>query len=232
MSEISSKNISQDINLNIIYNINFLLNNVTKLFDTNGWNEFFKIIHNLIIYQDEAQNENCFDILERIFDNYLNSISPENISVIMEVIESFIAYKKNNVISKEALEKLDRLSMLCEKFQPYIYMTDFNKEEIKLNEIQKKFFVETYDTKEKRMDYFDTIWKTIFSKLLNLSLDERKDIRELIINKFTKIYVKRCKAISPKSSLEIIKNDFFENFCKIYSIYESKLKKYLILVLI
>ena len=224
LSEISSKNISQDINLNIIYNINFLLNNVTKLFDTNGWNEFFKIIHNLIIYQDEAQNENCFDILERIFDNYLNSISPENISVIMEVIESFIAYKKNNVISKEALEKLDRLSMLCEKFQPYIYMTDFNKEEIKLNEIQKKFFVETYDTKEKRMDYFDTIWKTIFSKLLNLSLDERKDIRELIINKFTKIYVKRCKAISPKSSLEIIKNDFFENFCKIYSIYESKLK--------
>ena len=224
LSEISSKNISQDINLNIIYNINFLLNNVTKLFDTNGWNEFFKTIHNLIIYQDEAQNENCFNILEKIFESYLNSISPENISLIVEIIESFIAYKKNNIISKEALEKLDRLSIVCEKFQPYIYMSDFNKEEIKLNLIQKKFFVETYDTKEKRMDYFDTIWKTLFSKLLNLSLDERKDIRELIINKFTKIFVKRCKAISPKSSLEIINNDFFETFCKIYKIYESKLK--------
>ena len=224
LTEISSKNISQDINLNIIYNINFLLNNVTKLFDTNGWNEFFKTIHNLIIYQDEAQNENCFSILEKIFDTYLNSISPENISAIVDIIESFISYKKNDIISKEALEKLDRLSMVCEKFQPYIYMSDFNKEEIKLNIIQKKFFVETYDTKEKRMDYFDIIWKTIFSKLLNLSLDERKDIRELIINKFTKIFVKRCKAISPKSSLEIIKNNFFENFCKIYKIYESKLK--------
>ena len=224
LTEISSKNISQDINLNIIYNINFLLNNITKLFDTYGWNEFFKTIHNLIIYQDEAQNENCFSILEKIFDSYLNSISPENISVISEIIESFIAYKKNNVISKEALEKLDRLSMVCEKFQPYIYMSDFNKDEIKLNSIQKKFFVETYDTKEKRMDYFDIIWKSIFSKLLNLSLDERKDIRELIINKFTKIFVKRCKAISPKSSLEIIKNNFFENFSRIYKIYESKLK--------
>ena len=224
LNEISSKNISQDINLNIIYNINFLLNNVTKLFDTNGWNEFFKTIHNLIIYQDEAQNENCFNILEKIFDSYLNSISPENISIIVEIIESFIAYKKNNIISKEALEKLDRLSIVCEKFQPYIYMSDFNKEEIKLNLIQKKFFVETYDTKEKRMDYFDSIWKTLFSKLLNLSLDERKDIRELIINKFTKIFVKRCKAISPKSSLEIINNNFFESFSKIYKIYESKLK--------
>ena len=224
LTDISSKNISQDINLNIIYNINFLLNNVTKLFDTNGWNEFFKTIHNLIIYQDEAQNENCFSILEKIFDTYLNSISPENISAIVDIIESFVAYKKNNLISKEALENLDRLSIVCEKFQPYIYMSDFNKEEIKLNSIQKKFFVETYDTKEKRMDYFDNIWKTIFSKLLNLSLDERKDIRELIINKFTKIFVKRCKAISPKSSLEIIKNNFFENFWKIYKIYESKLK--------
>ena len=224
LTDISAKNISQDINLNIIYNINFLLNNVTKLFDTNGWNEFFKTIHNLIIYQDEAQNENCFSILEKIFDNYLNVISPENISFIVEIIESFIAYKKNNVITKEALDKLDRLAILCEKFQPYIYMSDFNKEEIKLNSIQKKFFVETYDTKEKRMDYFDTVWKNIFSKLLNLSLDERKDIRELIINKFTKIFVKRCKAISPKSSLEIIKNNFFENFIRIYKIYESKLK--------
>ena len=224
LSEISSKNISQDINLNIIYNINFLLLNITKLFDTNGWNEFFKTIHNLIIYQDEAQNENCFSILERIFDNYLNSISPENISIISDIIESFISYKKNDIISKESLEKLDRLSILCEKFQPYIYMSDFNKEEIKLNLIQKNFFVEKYDTKEKRLDYFDNIWKTIFSKLLNLSLDERKDIRELIINKFTKIFVKRCRSISPKSSLEIIKNNFFETFCKIYNIYDSKLK--------
>ena len=224
LSEISSKNISQDINLNIIYNINFLLSNVTNLFDTNGWNEFFKTIHNLIIYQDEAQSENCFSILEKIFDNYLNTISPENISIISEIIESFISYKKNNIISKEALEKLDRLSILCEKFQPYIYMTDFNKEEIKLNSIQKSFFVEKYDTKEKRMDYFDSIWKAIFSKLLNLSFDERKDIRELIINKFSKIFVKRCRSISPKSSLEIIKNNFFENFSKIYEIYESKLK--------
>ena len=224
LSDISSKNISQDINLNIIYNINFLLLNVTNLFDTNGWNEFFKTIHNLIIYQDEAQTENCFSILERIFDNYLNSISPENISIISDIIESFISYKKNSVISKESLEKLDRLSILCEKFQPYIYMNDFNKEEIKLNSIQKNFFMEKYDTKEKRLDYFDNIWKTIFSKLLNLSLDERKDIRELIINKFTKIFVKRCRSISPKSSLEIIKDNFFETFCKIYSIYDSKLK--------
>ena len=224
LCEISSKNISQDINLNIIYNISFLLNNAAKLFDTNGWNGFFKTIHNLIIYQDEAQNENCFSIIEKIFDNYLNSISPENISVIMDIIESFISYKKNPIISKDSLEKLDRLSILCEKFQPYIYMTDFNKEEIKLNSIQKSFFLEKYDTKEKRMDYFDTIWKTIFSKLLNLSLDERQEIRLLIINKFSKIFVKRCRSISPKSSLYIIKNNFFENFERIYKIYNGKLK--------
>ena len=223
-SEISRKNISQDINLNIIYNINFILNNITVLFDVNGWNEFFKSIYNLIIYQDEAQTENCFSIIEKIFESKLNSISPENIEIVMEIMECFICYKKNDVISKESLKMLNYLSVLCEKFQPYIYMTDFNKEEINLNDMQKDFFVNKYNTKEKRMDYFDNIWKSIFSKLLNLSCDERKDIRELIIDSFSKIFVKRCRNISPNSSLEIIKNNFFENFFKIYKIYDEKLK--------
>ena len=223
-SEISGKNISQDINLNIIYNINFILNNITVLLDVNGWNEFFKSIYNLIIYQDEAQTENCFSIIEKIFESKLDSISPENIKIVMDIMECFICYKKNDIISKESLKMLNYLSVLCEKFQPYIYMTDFSKAEINLNSIQKDFFINKYDTKEKRMDYFDNIWKNIFEKLINLSCDERKDIRELIIDSFSKIFVKRCRSISPKSSLEIIKNDFFENFVKIYKIYDEKLK--------
>ena len=223
-SEISAKNISQDINLNIIYNINFILNNITVLFDVNGWNEYFRSIYNLIIYQDEAQTENCFAIMEKIFESKLNAISPENIEIVMEIMECFICYKKNDNISKESLKMLNYLSILCEKFQPYIYMTDFNKEEIILNNIQKDFFVNKYNTKEKRMDYFDNIWKNIFNKLLNLSCDERKDIRELIIDSFSKIFVKRCRNISPKSSLEIIKNNFFKNFLKIYKIYDEKMK--------
>lgn len=224
MTEISAKNISQDINLNIIYNINFLLNNVTLSFDTNGWNELFKSIHNLILYQDEAQTENCFAIIEKIFEGKLNTLSPENIEIVMEIMESFICYKKNNIISKESLKMLDYLSVLCEKFQPYIYITDFSKSEINLNPIQKDFFINKYNTKEKRINYFDKIWKNIFNKLINLSCDERKEIRELVISEFSKIFAKRCRSISPKSSLEIIKNDFFENFLKIYNIYDEKLK--------
>ena len=119
---------------------------------------------------------------------------------------------------------LNYLSALCEKFQPYIYMTDFSKEGINLNSIQKDFFINKYDTKEKRLDYFDNIWKNIFNKLINLSCDERKDIRELVIDSFSKIFVKRCRSISPKTSLEIIKTNFFENFKKIYKIYDEKLK--------
>ena len=224
LEEISSKNISQDINLNIIYNIHFILNNISVLFDTNGWNVFFKTIRNLIIYQDEAQTENCFSIIEKIFENKLDSISPENIAIIMEILESFICYKKNDIISKESLKMLNYLTGVCEKFQPYIFMTDFSKDGINLNSIQKDFFVNKYDTKEKRMDYFDSIWKNIFNKLINLSFDERKEIRELVIDSFSKIFVKRCRSISPKSSLEIIKNNFFENFSKIYKIYDEKLK--------
>ena len=224
MTEISAKNISQDINLNIIYNINFLLNNVTLSFDTNGWNELFKSIHNLILYQDEAQTENCFAIIEKIFEGKLNTLSPENIEVVMEIMESFICYKKNNIISKESLKMLDYLSVLCEKFQPYIYMSDFSKNEINLNPIQKDFFINKFNTKEKRINYFDKIWKNIFNKLINLSCDERKEIRELVISEFSKIFTKRCRSISPESSLEIIKNDFFENFLKIYKIYDEKLK--------
>ena len=103
-------------------------------------------------------------------------------------------------------------------------MTDFSKEGINLNTIQKDFFINKYDTKEKRIEFFDNIWKKIFNKLNNLSCEERKDIRELIIDSFSKIFVKRCRSISPKSSLEIIKSDFFENFVKIYKIYDEKLK--------
>ena len=223
-SEISAKNISQDINLNIIYNFNFMVNNITILFDKDGWNLFFKTIHNLILYQDEAQTENCFAIIERIYENKIDAISPENIEVIMEIMESFICYKKNDIISKESLKMLNFLSSLCQKFQPYIYMTDFSKEGINLNSIQKDFFINKYNTKEKRLEYFDNIWKNIFNKLLNLSCDERKDIRELIIDAFSKIFVKRCRSISPKTSLQIVKEDFFENFNKIYKIYDEKLK--------
>ena len=224
LTEISKKNISQDINLNIIYNINFILNNVTVSFDTNGWNELFKSIHHLIIYQDEAQTENCFAIIEKIFEMKLNTLSPENIEIVMEVMESFISYKKNNVISKESLKMLDYLSVLCEKFQPYIYMTDFSKEEINLNEIQKDFFVKIYKTKEKRLNFFDRVWKNIFNKIINLSCDKRKEIRELVFETFSKIFAKRCRSISPKTSLEIIKNNFFLTFAKIYKIYDEKLK--------
>ena len=222
--KVTGKNISQDINLNIIYNINFILNNINNLLDKDGWNELLKSIHNLIIYQDEAQTENCFAIFERIIDVKLNSISPENIGIVMDIIESFICYKKNDIISKESLKMLDYLTGICEKFQTFIYMTDFSSEEIKLNSIQKDFFINKYDTKEKRIDFFDNIWKYIFNKLINLSTDERKNIRELIIDTFSKLFAKRCRSISPNSSLEIIKVNFLQNFLKIYKIYEEKLK--------
>ena len=223
-SEISQKNISQDINLNIIYNINFIFNNINILFDTGGWNELLKTIHNLIIFQNEAQTENCFAIFERIIDAKLNSISPENIEIFIDIIESFVCYKKNDLISKESLKMLNYLTGLCEKMQTFIYMTDFSSQEIKLNSIQKDFFINKYDTKEKRIEFFDNIWKKIFNKLNNLSCEERKDIRELIIDSFSKIFVKRCRSISPISSLEIIKMNFFQNFLQIYKIYDEKLK--------
>ena len=223
---ITSKNISQDISLNIIYDINELLLNSSKLLNNEGWNSIFEIFKKQIIYADEAQTENSFMLLEQIFKNNFEELTPDNIKYINDLLEGFIIYKKNENISKMALKMIEYLCNLCEKFSHFIYISNnnFDKSEIKLTQFQKDFFKIKYDTIEKRKKFFDDLWKDIFFKIINLACDERTTIRQLVIETYQNIFIKRCSLISPETSLFILNSYFFEVFNKTYEIYNDKMK--------
>ena len=223
---ITSKNLSQDISLNIIYDINELLLNSSKLLNNEGWNSIFEIFKKQIIYSDEAQTENSFMLLEQIFKNNFEELTPDNIIYINDLLEGFIIYKKNENISKMALKMIEYLCNLCEKFSPFIYISNnnFDNPEIKLTNYQKDFFKFKYDTIEKRKKFFDDLWKDIFFKIINLACDERTTIRQLVIETYQNIFIKRCSLISPETSLYILNSDFFEVFNKTYEIYNDKMK--------
>ena len=223
---ISSKNFSQDISLNIIYDIHELLLNSSKLLNNEGWNSIFEIFKKQILYSDEAQTENCFMLLEEIFKNNFNELTPDNIIYIMDLLEGFIIYKKNENISIMALKMIEYLCNLCEKFSSFIYISNnnFDNSEIKLTDHQKIIFQKKYDSIEKRKKFFDDLWKSIFFKIINLSCDERVIIRQLVIETYQNIFIKRCSLISPETSLYIINSNFFEVFNKTYEIYNDKMK--------
>ena len=121
---------------------------------------------------------------------------------------------------------LKMIEYLCEKFSSFIYISNnnFDNSEIKLTDHQKIIFQKKYDSIEKRKKFFDDLWKSIFFKIINLSCDERVIIRQLVIETYQNIFIKRCSLISPETSLYIINSNFFEVFNKTYEIYNDKMK--------
>ena len=60
---IANKNISQDINLNIIYDTNFFICNVNKEINVNGWSSLFSLFISLIKYNDESgTSSNTYEV--------------------------------------------------------------------------------------------------------------------------------------------------------------------------
>ena len=224
---IANKNISQEINLNIIYDLNILLINISHLIDYKGFNKILEIFFKLIIYNDEAQSENVFSIIENIIKNNNNIIKINNYINLIEIIEIFISYKKNINISIESLNLLKILSDIIENNNNLIYVLNNNNIKYDINNnnnnINDSFFIENKDI-ESRQKFFENIWKNFFDKIINLSLDEREDINKNVIENFTEIFCNKCKLISPDTGVDIIKN-YYEVFKKIYNIYEEKIEK-------
>lgn len=223
---IANKNISQDINLNIIYDTNFFICNVNKEINVNGWSSLFSLFISLIKYNDEAQCENSFMLIEAIFTNYFDLLSLSNIAAICDLLEGFATYKKNDIVSKSALKLFVIACNLCEKFIEFVFDDNIEENENfkKLSLFHQTFFISQYDNVEKRKKLFDDIWKSIFYKVLNLSCDARVNLRKTSIETFTQIYLLKNKLISPETAIYIIKDDFFAVFDKINAIYEEKLR--------
>ena len=223
---LSNKNISQDINLNIIYDINVLISNCSSLLNGEGWNGIFDIFKAQIKYFDEAQCENCFMLLEQIFEVSFDNLTLMNVSRIADILELFTSYPKNETISKHSLKLFVILCNLCEKFNEFVYVDTLEDNESyqKLNVYQKDFYKYYCNTLEERKKYYDDIWKKIFFKIINLSCDTRVNIRQLSIETFKQIFLLKNKLISPETALIILNEDFFKIFDKTNSVYEEKLK--------
>ena len=226
---ISKLNLTQDINLNIIYNLNVIIHNITHLLNGEGFTSLFDIFNEQIKFKEEAQTENCFMLLELLFeDKNFNLLVPNNIESILMLLEKFVCYDKNENISKHAMKLFCKAGDLCQKFNEYTYIDDLYTNDSylnNLNQMQKDFFSFYCDNVDLRRKYFDKVWMSIFYKIVNLACDHRCPIRTIVIETFKQLFLDKNNYISPETGLLIINECFLEVFDKVNEIYEDKMKK-------
>lgn len=227
-SKVASQFISQNINLNIIYNLSKILQNVGQSLNSSGWSSFIEVCETLIMKSDEILCDTTFKLLEQIINEYLDYLTPFNISPLINILEMFSIYKRNHNISYSAITMFWSAAGIAEKFQK---IAKVENEKLKSNnlyknltEYQKEFFTVNFSEMNEREEYFNTLWKGLFFKLVNICSDGRFEVRKAGINIFADIFVAKNSLVDNDISLVIINKYFLEVLSKSYTIFEEKLK--------
>lgn len=240
---------SQNISLNIIYNLSKIIQNCGQCLDSSGWSSYIEVCENLIKNSDEILCDNTFKLIEQIVNEYLDYLTPFNVSPLIDILESFSVYKRNHNISYSAITMFWSAAGVCEKFQKIslletevlfstaayknlsIYQKEFyqnfKKEQNQIKSGSTFTLVEKsnlYNSSFSHKEFFDSFWTDLFEKLVNISSDLRFDVRKSAINIFADIFVAKNFLISNEVSLNIINKHFILVLDKSYKIFEDKLK--------
>jgi hypothetical protein len=224
---IAQLNISQNININIIYNLSKILQNSGHFLNYQGWNNYIQICDILVSKNDEIICENVFRLIEQIINEYAEFLTLSNINCLINNLEIFAQYKKNTNISFIAITMFWNISGIAEKYIKLIKLPEealeASKEYNSLSDYQKDFF-RKYETREERLIYTNNIWVDFFSKILGICADNLFDVRKSAINIFADIFVAKNFLIENTTAIEIINKNFLEILDKSYSIFEDKMK--------
>jgi hypothetical protein len=224
---IAQQNISQMININIIYNLCKILQNSGSNFNYQGWNNLIQICEILVSKNDEVICENVFKLIEQIINEYSEYLTLNNINSLLDSLEIFSQYKKNTNISFISVTMFWNISSIAEKFTKLICLDENelinDKDYQSLSNEQKNFFEKN---KEKNIQFnlINKIWLDFFSKIVGICSDNIFDVRKSAINIFADIFVAKNTFIQNEISIEIINKYFLEIMDKSYSLYEEKMK--------
>lgn len=225
---IAGRFISRDINLNIIYNLSKVLQNCGQYLNATGWTNYIEICDILISKSDEMICDNTFKLIEQIINEYLDYLTPFNIVPLINILETFSLYKKNNNISYSAITMYWSAANIAESFQKIIKMENdimlTSPTYTNFNIYQKEFYSRFCKTPEEREAFFNKLWEEFFLKTVTLCQDFRPDVRKSAINIFADIYVAKNNMISNETSLIIINKYFLEILEKSYTQFETRLK--------
>jgi len=224
---IAQLNISQNININIIYNLSKILQNSGNFLNYQGWNNYIQICDVLVSKNDEIICENVFRLIEQIINEYADFLTLSNISCLINNLEIFAQYKKNTNISFIAITMFWNISGIAEKYIKMIKLPEgsleSSKEYIALSDYQKDFFRKN-ETSAERLSYISNIWIEFFSKIVGICADNLFDVRKSAINIFADIFVAKNFLIENTTAIEIINKNFLEILDKSYLIFEDKTK--------
>ncbi len=224
---IAQFNISQNININIIYNLSKILQNSGNFLNYQGWNNYIQICDILVSKNDEIICENVFRLIEQIINEYADFLTLSNINCLINNLEIFAQYKKNTNISFIAITMFWNISGIAEKYIKIIRLPEdqleASKEYTSLSDYQREFF-KKYETKEERIKHTSSIWLDFFSKIVGICSDNLFDVRKSAINIFADIFVAKIFLIENDTAIEIINKYFLEILDKSYSIFEEKMK--------
>jgi hypothetical protein len=221
---IASTDISQHINLNIIYNLSKILQNCGQFLNFNGWNSYIETCQILISKSDEVQCDNTFKLLEQIINEYNDYLSCLNCTSLINLLEGFALYKKNHNLSYSAITMFWNIAAIIEKFQRMAALTDRENNPVYKNftESQKDFF---RANPEELTYFFNNTWKDMFNRLNSINADNRFDVRKAAINIFADVYVAKNLYINNEVSIIILNQYFLQILEKTYNIFEDKLKQ-------
>lgn len=224
---IAQQNISQNININIIYNLSKILQNSGNYLNYQGWNNYIQICDVLVSKNDEIICENVFRLIEQIINEYADYLTLSNINCLIDNLEIFAQYKKNTNISFIAITMFWNISGIAEKFIKLVKLPQEKLENSKeynlLTDYQKDFF-RKYESSTERTIYISNIWLDFFSKIVGICSDNLFDVRKSAINIFADIFVAKNFLIENTTAIEIINKYFLEILDKSYSIFEDKMK--------
>ena len=214
------------VNSNIIYNLSKILQNCGHNLHKSGWNAFMEVCQILIAKSDEILCDNTFKLIEQIVNEYLDYLTPYNISALFNVLESFAIYKKNHNISYSAITMFWNAANIVEKFQKICTNEKENPNDLveNLSENPKEFCLVLSADHDLQIDFFENLWKDLFLKIVNISTDPRFDVRKCAVNIFADIYVAKVSNIATDISFVIINNYFLEILSRNYFIFEEKFK--------
>lgn len=224
---IAQQNISQSININIIYNLSKILQNCGHYLNYQGWNNYIFICDILVSKSDEIICENVFKLVEQIINEYSEYLTLSNVNCLINNLEIFAQYKKNTNISFIAITMFWNISGIIEKYIKLINLPQDelweNKDYLNFSEYQRDFF-KKYSTPEERVIYTNQVWHDFFSKIVGICSDNLFDVRKSAINIFADIFVAKNILIENSTAIEIINKYFLEILDKSYSIFEEKMK--------
>ena len=201
---------------NFVINPNYMVNPFKNIIENcgtklniYGWDNIFEGI-NLIIGNKNNQinpkeKEILFKIIEQIFNEYLNYLSIFNIEILLDILEKFSIDNDNKNICYSSISFFWQCADIIDNYQ---------KNKKQLNEYELELFKEKYPNDNSKIQFYEKLWKKIFSKLIQINSDKRFDIKKSGINLFAQFFVAKIKSINEikNLSIDIINTIFFKIF--------------------